>query len=319
MPDDESSIWSRLKPSSFEVQGRPRVVVPVWNRIEGSHGIRAVSRAIPWVNGEQLDETGTTAKEWSTEHPFINDLHQGEPALGDTPILYPDRMELFEAILELRKTGTLHLPWRRNIRCKAISWRRTATVEQQDCETLVVQWKEDNENKLENPSVGAGVRANIKYVVEQARFEAERAGIWDGSWEDITLLASQLEAAVAAPGLFLEDIGQKANRVVRACDSIIESHSKATDGRNVLLDPAGFLVFRALTNLRNLASTAESEARGTRRTVVTKAAPFDGSIWQFAMLPDWNAEPEQLLRDNPQIEDPNWILKGTGLKVAVLV
>ena len=318
MADDPNAIWAKMKPSSFEIQGSPKIIVPIWERVEATHGIRVVPRQVPWVDGEQLDETGLNAKEWATIHPFINDLNESEPGMG-SGALYPDRLEAFEKLLEKRKTGTLNLPWRRNIRCKATTWRREAVTDRQDCEILSVSWKEDNENKLENPSsTGSGVRANLASVVEQARFEAERNGIWDGSWEDITTFASQLEAIVAAPGVFLEDVGHKANRVVRAIDSIIATHSKATAGRNVLLDPAGAIVLRLLLQARELATVAEEEARGVPNRVVTWRAPFSGSIWGIAMAPGWEAqEPEELLRLNPAIPDPNWILKGTGIKVLV--
>jgi hypothetical protein len=316
---DDTNIWAKMKPCSFEVKGHSRIVIPVWAKVEGSHGIRDVSRAVPWVDGEQLDETGLKAKEWDTEHPFVNDLCEYDPGIGKDPPLYPDRLEAFERLLEKRKTGTLHLPWRRNIRCKALTWRRSATTDMFDCETLSVHWKEDNENKLENPSTGAGVRANLTYQVEHCRFEAEREGIWDGSWEDITLFASQLEAAVAAPGQFREDIAHKANRVVRACDSMIASFSKAkSEARGGLIDPRGGLTFRGLFDLRELAANAEAEARGTATKVVTWYAPFDGSLWAIAMSPGWESQdPSQLLEINPAIPDPNWISKGTPIKVLV--
>lgn len=318
MADDPNAIWAKMKPSSFEIQGSPKLVVPIYERVEATHGIRVVPRQVPWVDGEQLDETGLNAKEWQTVHPFINDLNESEPGMGASPPMYPDRLEMFEALLEQRKTGTLNLPWRRNIRCKAITWRREAVTDRQDCEILTVSWKEDNENKLTNPSKGSGVRANIASVVEQARFEAERNGVWDGSWEDITTFASQLEAIVAAPGVFLEDVGHKVNRVVRAIDSILATHSKATAGRNALLDPSGAFVVRHLMQARELAAFAEEEARGVPNRVVTWTAPFDGSIWAIAMAPGWKAqEPEELLRLNPQIPDPNWITKGTPIKVLV--
>jgi hypothetical protein len=309
-------IWDKMGPASFEIEGYPKVVFPVWNQLEGSHGVRVVARAVPWVDGEQLDETGLTAKEWATESLFLNDL-SNEIGIGTDPPLYPDRLELLETVLEQKKTGTLHLPWRRNIRCKAVTWRRRASVEMQDCETFSVQWKCDNENKLKDPSKGSGVRANIAYRVEQARFEAERAGIGGFSWEDITTFASQLEAIVAAPGLFLEDIGQKANRVSRACDSILGSFQKAGIGRNMLLDPGGSIAFGAIRDLRDLADGAEEEARGVPNRVVSRRSPIDGSIWQIAMLPDWAQDPEQMLRINPQIPDPNWITKGTTLNILV--
>jgi len=319
MSDDPNAIWAKMKPASFEIQGLPKIIVPIYERVEASHGIRVVPRQVPWVDGEQLDETGLTAKEWSTIHPFINDLNESEPGIGATPQLYPDRLELFEKILSKRKTGTLHLPWRRNIRCKGITWRREAITDRQDCEILSVTWKEDNENKLENPSIGSGVRANLSYLVEQAYFEAQRAGIWDGSWEDLTAFASALEYAVATPDRFRDDLAQKANRVVRCCDSIMASHQKAgVEARQGLRLPGGSVTFRSLFSIREMAASAEAEARGTPNRVVTWAAPFDGSIWAIAMAPGWEAQdPEKLLNLNSGIPDPNWIEKGTRLKVLV--
>ena len=191
-------------------------------------------------------------------------------------------------------------------------------VDRQDCEILSVSWKEDNENKLANPSTSAGVRANLAYQVEQARFECEREGIWDGAWEDITLLASQVEAIVAAPGKFLEDVNHKAQRLVRAVDSLMHSFQRATGGRDKLLGPEGSAAYRQLFGLRELASNSETEARGLSQKVVTWRAPFDGSIWAICQAAGWqDQDPEQLLHINPTIPDPNWITRGAAIKVLV--
>lgn len=311
-------IWSKAKPASFEVEGRPKVLFPVWNNVEGSHGIRVVGRQVPFVDGEQLDETGCTAKEWTTDIPFFNDLVDSEPGIGASPVLYPDRLELLESVFELRKTGTLHLPWRRNIRCKAITWRRVATTDRFDGETLVVQWRQDNENKLDNPSAGAGLKVSLSFEVQQAVFEAEREGMWDGSWEQLTTLSSQLESAMSAPAEFKADVLHKANRVVRCCETIINAFSTNVLGRDTMNDASGSRAHSRVRRIRDAAARAEAEAREGRPRVRTRRTPVSGSIWSISRLPGWMYDPYDLLDLNPNLPDPNDIPVGYSLIVPVV-
>jgi hypothetical protein len=311
-------IWSKTKPASFEIDGRPKVLFPVWNNLEGSHGIRVVKRQVPFVDGEQLDETGCTAKEWTTDIPFFNDLVDSEPGIGASPVLYPDRLELLESIFELRKTGTLHLPWRRNIRCKAVTWRRVATTDRFDGETLAVLWCQDNENKLDNPSAGAGLKVSLNFEVKQAIFEAESEGMWNGSWEQLTTLASQLEAAMNAPAEFRADIAHKANRVVRCCETILNAFTSNVPGMDGMNKPSGGRAHTRIRRIRDAASRAEEESREGRPRVRTRRAPITGSLWEISRLRGWMYDPYDLLNLNPLIPDPNEIEIGSPILVPVV-
>lgn len=314
MADQAEQVWNTCEPASFEVPGLPRCIFPVWGRLEADQSVRVAARSIPWVDGEELDETGLGARTWTCEAAFINDISKFENGIGDNPPLYPDRLELLERIFQSKKTGTLHLLWKRNIRAKLVQFRRIGDDSRRDCEVVALTFKEDNEAKLDaQTATGVAVQVNTRLQVAKATFDAERSGMWDGSWENITLLASQLEAALNAPGDFLEDIGQKAHRVQAAIDRIFAAFQTNTEGRDGMRDPEGAAAWRQLFLLRMLAEDAEAQARAGRPTVIVVRVPRDTSIWAFSAQND--QDPDLLLRLNPQVEDPNWIPAGTQLNL----
>lgn len=309
-----SKIWENAKPASFEVDGYDPVVFPVWKQVSGDAGLREVSRSVPWVDGEEVDETGLRAGTWSVTAPFLMVL-SSEDGIGDDPPLYPTRMEKLIELFELKKTGTLNLPWRRNIRCKALTWRRVASDDTLDAEILDITFKCDNENLLDQQRAQSIPASTVRQLAIQAQFEAERAGAWDGSWEDLTRLTAQLEAFMMAPSEYRQDIASKAQRVSSCCDRLLAAHSKSEAGRNEFLDPASAPAVRLLMLIRGQADSAEAEARsGTVRGVVTKTITRATSIWEYAIAA--GMDPYEMLKLNPQIEDPNYIPAGTQLKTA---
>ena len=312
---DDLDVWGKCKPASFAVDGRPAIILPVWDRVEGSGGVRIAAREVPFVDGRQLDDTGCKGDEWSTASPFFNELHLHDPDLGDSPRLYPDRLEKIIETFRLRKTGTLHLPWRRNIRCKAADWRRVATTDQLNGETLLVTWFEDNENKLANPSTGIGVAVSIGGAVKKAVFEAERAGCWDFSWEQLTTLASQLEEVLSMPAQYRDDVLQKATRLARCCDSILTSFTSRIPGRDQLSHPAGAAAHTAVRELRAIAESAAPEARANRPRTRTRFTEYALSIWELAAY--WEEDVDELLGLNKNLPDPNYIPAGTPIVVPV--
>jgi hypothetical protein len=310
-----SDDWDGLLPASFAVAGFPTVVFPVWQQIEAVQSLREVAREVPWIDGELIDDTGTTAEVWTTSIPFYNDIQLNEEGLGLTPALYPDRLELLWKICKAKKTGTLNLPFRRNIRAKACQWRRIAVDDRRGGEVLQIRWKEDNEARLDGPSSdGMAVQANLRHEVTEAVFEAERAGLMaDGGFEGISRLASQVEAALNQPSEAMQDLKQKAKRLTSACDSIINSFSSRTPGRNAFRDPDGERAHRRLFRVRMLAARAESEARAAGKRIQTRRFAASMSLLQIAVLVGQDFA--ELLTLNPQIEDPNWIQRGTPVIV----
>jgi prophage DNA circulation protein len=309
-----SKIWQNSKPASFEVEGYDPVVFPVWQQTSGDTGLRAVCRPIPWVHGEEIDNTGLNAITWNLSAPFALVL-QGEDGIGDEPPLYPTRLEKLIELFETCKTGTLHLPWKRNIRCKALTWRRVANADMIDAEVLEITFKTDNENLLDQQKAQSIPASTVRQLAIQAQFEAERVGAWDGSWEDLTRLTAQLEAIMLAPSEYRQDVASKAQRVSSCCDRLLSAHSKSEAGRNAFVDPASAPAVRLLILIRGQADSAEAEARtGTVQGVVTKTIERATSIWEYAIAV--GMDPYEMLTLNPQIEDPNYIPAGTQIKTA---
>ena len=312
MSDTTEPIWEKCSPASYELDGT-KVIFPVSDSIECEGGIRVVERAIPWVDGEQLDETGAKGDVFEVTAFFVNDISQFEEGIGSDPPLYPDRLEQLIALFKKRKTATVNLVTRRNIRAKAVSWRRVETGERLDCATLRITFREDNEAKLDSPAAGGvTVRASLQSAIEEATFEAERAGIRDSSWENLTLAASQLASLISMPNEFREDIAQKADRVARACDTIIDSYQSNDEGRGALLDPGGWVAMQALITLRDLADHADEEARPGHVGVVAQNTTTQTNIWVLST--EHNVDPELLLKLNPTLEDPSYIPAGTSIK-----
>jgi hypothetical protein len=306
-----TKIWENALPASFEVDGFDPVIFPVWQNLEGTEGLRAVKREVPWVDGVQIDETGLTGGAWSVIAPFAN-AFQNEDGMGEEPALYPTRLEMLLVLFRTKKTGTLHLPWQRNIRCKATSWRRGASSDMLDGEVLNVAFDTDNENKLDQAKAQGLAASSARQLVIQAQFDAERNGAWNGSWEELTRFTSQLEALMNAPSEYRQDVAQRAGRVADCCDRLLSTFSSSDPGRDAFLKPAAAPAVRALVALREVAEGAEAEARQGRPQIVTRTVQRATTIWEFAIAA--GTDPYELLQLNPQIMDPNNIPPGTQIK-----
>ncbi len=310
---EQSQGWNTLLPVSWQADGEEQILFMVWGQLRSDGSIRLNRREVPWRPGEKLDETGPNAGEHNLECPFFNTVT--EPDLGDTPQMWPDRLNALEAQFLTAKTGTLHLPWKRNIRCKADTWSRVADIEgQREGETLTVKFVEDNEDNLDRPAAeNVSVRANIQRVVEEAQFDAESEGGWDGSWEDITEFAAGLEGVLNAPAEFAADIAHKARRVGRAARSIRNSLTSRVTGRDQLNDPNGEPAYRRLFLLEDLAAQAEAEAVASLPPTSTRTFPTDRDIHSIASELGQNAR--DLMSLNGHIEDLGFIEAGTPVVV----
>lgn len=320
MPVDQ--VWSQFPVPSFEVDGEI-VLLPLTREYEYEEGLRVAARAVPFVDGEQLDETGLDGEAITLHLQFFNELLEegfGDGGLAQEggELLYPDRLERLIRMFRKKKTGTLHVMNRRNVRCKATRWRRSGKIDERDGEWLVVTFRVDNEAKLDGPSSDTvAVKANLQHTVEEAVFEAERAGAGGGfEWANLRTFAAQLDAAMSAPSEFLGDLRQKAHVLGVACDRVLESYQRNIAGRDTFLDPAAEPAVRALEALRDMAYRAESEVRERRPPVKTKRFERDYTMWEIAELEGQDAG--RILYLNGQIEDPNWVRAGTPVLLEVL-
>lgn len=319
-------MWSQFPVPSFEVDGEI-VLLPLAREYEYDEGLRVAARAVPFVDGEQLDETGLDGEVITLHLQFFNDVEafdrlnvemgQSDLEQEGAEILYPARLERLIAMFRKKKTGTLHVMNRRNLRAKATRWRRSGKVEERDGEWLTVTFEIDNEAKLDGPSGDTvAVKANLQRTVEEAVFEAERVGAGGGfEWANLRTFAAQLDAAMSAPSEFLDDLRQKAHVLGSACDRILESFQRNIAGRDTFLDPLAEPAVRALERLRDMAYSAEAEVRERRPPVKTKQFSEDLTMWEIAEQEGQDAG--RILYLNGQIEDPNWVRAGTPVLLEV--
>ncbi len=304
--------WEELGPASFQVEGEIELkFMVVDQQIDGSN--RVPKRRRIFRDGARLDFTGTEADRIVVNAIFSNTLQ--EPDLGDYPQMWPDRLDRLERAFKSGQTGTLHLPWRRNIRCKAESWTRKANSgDNRDSELLTVTFSEDNEDKVDAASTqSVSVQASVLRGAAEAVFDLEREGAWDGSFEDFTQLAADLEGALSAPGEFLSDVMHKARRVQRAAASIRESLSSRVEGRNHLLGPEGAKAERKLVEIIDLVGRALGDAAERGPQIVSRTFPTDRDIYSIAT--ELGQSARDLIAINGHIEDLSFIPAGTPVYV----
>jgi hypothetical protein len=304
--------WEQLGPASFKIDGEIELKFMLVDQGIGG-GNRVPKRERVFRNGRKLDFTGTRGDDFALTAIFNNALT--EPGMGDYPQMWPDRLDRLEAAFKTGKTGTLHLPWRRNIRCKPETWSRRATAgDERDGETLTVTFLEDNEDTVDEASTATvSVQASVLRKAAEAVFDLEKEGAWDGSFEDFTQLAADLEGVLAAPGEFLADVVHKAGRVRRAADSIRKSLSSRAPGRDHMLGPEGAQAERRLVEIMDLAGLAEAEASSHLPKIVTRTFPTDRDIYSIAT--ELGQSARGLIAINGQIEDLAYIPAGTPVHV----
>lgn len=304
--------WLELGPASYEIPGAPALTFMLVSQEIGG-GNRVPGRERPYRRGEKLDFTGAQADTISLRAIFHNDL--SEPGVGVGPQMWPDRLDEIERMFGTGETGTLHLPWRRNIRCKPMTWRRSATAEtDRGGETLTVEFKQDNEDDVDVAALQTvSVRANVNRMVVEAIFDMEREGMWDGSFEDFTEFAADLEGVMNSPNEFLDDVSHKARRVERAAESIINSFTSRTDGRNQMTRPAGSRAEQRLRELIDMVASAAGEAEGSSPIIVTRVFPMDRDIYDIGA--ELGQSARELIAINPDLEDIGHIPAGTSVRV----
>lgn len=294
--------WNQTSPASFVPDDGEEVLFPVVSR-EKQSGNRIVRRKRPYRPGEKLDNTGEQADSFSVVALFTNDID--EPRLGvDTP-LWPDRINLLDAALRTSETGTLHLPWERNIRVRAESWSRSADTSIRNAERMTIVFVRDNEDNLDPSEITEWFGGNASRTVEEATFDADSFGSWDGDFSELTKFAAELEALANAPGELLADIDAKAGQVTRAVESI-----ERTVG---LSDPENAPLQRKLLEIKDSASRSSAQARASRTRVTTRSYDHDTDIYTVAA--ELGQKVSELIQLNSQLEDPTYIPAKTQIKV----
>jgi hypothetical protein len=309
---DARTDWSKWPISDFQADGRARVqFVCTGTSEEGEQQIAPRRRT--FQRGAKLDATGAQPDGFTLSLVFHNDLE--EPDLTAPLQQYPDNVDELLEQFHIGETGTLNLPWKRGIRCKASKWRRTESATDTTGGCLVeVLFTTDNEDSLDRESFQkVSVRAAADGAVEEARFDLESLNMFDGSIEDITALAADLVGLLNMPGERLGGLLHAANRLRRAVKFLIDGFSTAVTGRNGMNDPAGANARIKLLKLLELAGAAQDEALAEQpktRDIKYKTAV---DIWSVAAELRQPARTLQAL--NGAIPNLSHIEPGTPIKV----
>jgi prophage DNA circulation protein len=299
--------WEKTGPASFQADGSPEIrFIVVGVRKKG--GKRLAKRRRPYRPGAKLDNVGRLEREWDLDISFFNTVD--EPNMGTDVQHWPDRANDLEAAAEADETGTLHLPWERNLRGQIETFERVYDTGKRDGEIFRFHFVEDTEEQLLGDAVDqVSVKAQIQRKVEEAEFDAESLGDWDGSFEDFQEFAADLEGALNAPGQALDDVKHKAGRVRRAAKSVKESITSRVDGD----DPEHERVLRKMNAISDTAAGVEiqASANSPRTRTVSYATATD----IYSIAADLGQDAGELISLNTSIEDLLAIPAGTAVVV----
>lgn len=303
---------SDYAPADFKPDGRTLAQFLV--KVSSEAGsLRIAKRDRPWQDGAKLDAVGANADDFVLSMIFHNDLT--EAGIDDSVPMWPDGVDAMTKQFHFGETGTLNLPWKRGIRCKAVSWRRVESADDTIRGALVdVTFTTDTEDSIDREAFQAvSVRATANAAVEEATFDLDSTNMFDGSIEDITGFAADLVGLLNSPNELLGSVLQAANRLRRAVLFLKNGMETALPGRDGMNDPDGASGRAKLFELLELAAQAQAEALAAQPPTrdVKYQQPVD--IWSVAA--ELNQSSRTLVELNDRIPDLSYIEPGTPIKV----
>jgi prophage DNA circulation protein len=307
---NDAGLWEGLKPADCKADGGGDPVAFIVVSREKRSGNRLARRDRPYRNGTKLDHVGNKEDEFSVVCVFHNAIT--EAGIGDDPPLWPDRLNALEAVLASDQVLTLNLPWERNIRCRADNWTRGAIPDVRDGESLTVTFIRDNEDNLDGAAVEhVSPRAVLNRAVDEAIFDAEREGVFVG--ESLSTAVRELQAALAAPGDFRNDIETQSRAVISSIESLQKAIADRRDGDAKGNDPATALFRQQLAEIRELAARSLDSANTGLPSYLERRFPALRNIFDIARELEQDAS--ELIKLNPQIPDLGAIPAGTPVRV----
>jgi hypothetical protein len=314
-PDDnviEGDGWQDLPICDFQADGR-QVVQFLLLTIEENGSLRAPKRDRPYQPGAKLDNVAANADDFVATIQFHNSLD--EPGLSTTLRQWPDAVEEVIGQFHTGETGTLNLPWKRGIRCKAMNWRRVENASSDRGGAIVtVTFTTDNEDAINREAFQlVSVRAQTPSAVADATFDADSQNMFDGSIEDITSFAADLVGLMNAPDELVGTIVAASRRLSRAVTFLMAGFQTAVTGRDSGNDPDTANTRLKLLALLGLAAQAEGDAIARLPKSIDVTYPWVTDIWSVASE---LSQPSALLIElNDAIEDLSYIERGTPIKV----
>jgi prophage DNA circulation protein len=304
-------VFEQYSVASWTVKG-DTIKFIVLDIHEGGGG-RLVRRARPYRKGAKLDSTGPKEKEWDVETIWSNGLD--EPGVPQVPPLYPQQLHNMLETVDLDETGTLVLGTRGTIRCRLETYARHETAAQRDCARVTFKFVEDNEDKVDaNSFQQPTARATIRRGVDETNFSIESTGSFSDMMEKLETAADQLQEAIAAPGELVQDVDQKAARVIRIVDNVVNQFTVTEQfGRDRLNDPSSHAAVRQAAILKDRAAQAVDEKTSSLPRIINIVIDRAQSIFDISVA--LAQDPTQLMALNNRIEDFLAIEAGTAVRV----
>jgi hypothetical protein len=205
MDDDEGVLLAKAGPLSWRSDEDGEEVIFTAERITESGGNRLVEQERAYRAGAKLDSTDWKALRWRIESAF-NNTHT-EPGIGESPVMYPDRLNRLIRSFARKETGNLYLPTRGFRRVKASSYERDETIDNVDAASVVFLFVEDSEDVINLDALSDPlVSASLNRLAEQTKFSAERIGSFSDDLVDLATFASQVETVLLGPSRALQDL-----------------------------------------------------------------------------------------------------------------
>lgn len=308
------NIFPQYPPGSWQVPGR-RAIAFLIEDIQESGGNRLVPHERPYRDGAKHDDTGSRAKRWTVSSPFFND-HDEE---GVETALYPDVLNELIASFDVHETGTLVLPTRGAVRCRAESYDRDETFAERDSASVRFVWVQDNEDDVTAASFTAPSARSIAVSrADETVFSLQSGGVYDDNVASLQEFAAGLEALAAAPGQFIDDIEGQGRRLQLAADRIEVAFSNAEDRaiseqQSLMLDPANSLAGRQLRGMRDIAARAVADRLSALPRIVTRTFPRVISL--IAIAPQFKQDLDTLLDLNRRYQNPLAIPAGKPVRM----
>jgi prophage DNA circulation protein len=304
-------IFEQSTPCSFTVRGLKTAFAVT--SIKESGGNRIVRRQRPYRDGAKLDDTGSKEKVWVLDAVFENSID--EPGIEQVPHPYPYALNQLLASFDNHETGDLELPTRGKIRCRGESYDRTESNEERDCARVSLTFVQDNEDNVDASSFQTpSSRATVRRDADLAIDGLEGIGALSDLVESLGAAAQDLQDALAAPGELVQDVDQKAARVVRLVDNV-ERQFTVTDqaGRDLLNDPDAWATVRQLAMLKDRTAIAMDEKTSSLPRIVTVVFQTTRSLFDIAT--ELAQDPQDLMNLNSRLENFLAIESGTIVRV----
>jgi len=157
------------------------------------------------------------------------------------------------------------------------------------------------------------IRSTARQLVEETTFSSESRGGFAQALADLEGAASSLQDAIAAPGEAVQDVDQKAARVVRlVADTEHQFTVTGQLGRDLLTDPDSWATVRQLHQLQDRTMRAIDEKSALGRVV---GVTFRTTRTLLDIASELAQDPASLLDLNTQIENALAIPAGTTVKI----